>query len=134
MGEYRAVKLKDKNYAFGYVHDDGSYRLLGYCGEYRPKEIRGLFTEIKHREFKHKFHKDGHKTKDQANNCYLIYILDISCNERWKLIGRQQCELCSKITRTGIRINSVHIFAICEDCKTKSNIRKLVRKSGCLWE
>ena len=119
---------------FSYKDCNNNYNILGYCGKYKDfrTEIDKSFTVFKHKENKHKFHKDGHNTPEQAKDCYLDYIIDNHLNRSKILRFKQLCEICNRKTRTGVGV-SLCILALCHKCNTIDNIKKLFRKSGCLW-
>src|ERR1039458_152792 len=108
MNYYAARQRKDGRWDYTNKNDDfiGS---VGYCHKYRPLtdgSLKGLYPqeyleqkEEKQGIFKHKYHMDGHATKEEACECYRKYLLDTTlCLDGCNDDTQRKCKICGEWT------------------------------------
>lgn len=113
-------RQSDKRWDYTSSSGSSSYP-IGYCGgwkEYTPEELADIdaklgegFSErlIKERDrnvaFKHKFHKDGHATSEEACACYKQYVFECEREQYIEKSIAHKCAECgvwmSNITQFG---------------------------------
>lgn len=111
----------------------------GYCTDFPPTEnkynILGWEEHLAKCEVnRHKYHTDGHATKEEACACFLEYELDNRWRE-WESSSQQQkCRECGCWTTHIIQLGSYAMYSLCIEHATKDIVRKLHGPIGEIWQ
>ena len=137
------TKRWDYTCGHGAEHDDehGISYPIGYCsGWTHPDKLQKQLGEFHlpdgHRDRmllnEDKYHKGGHKTKEQACECYQDYILDFHMVIQEIQTQQFQCHVCDGWTDRLISVET-HRFHLCPEHSDYETIKSLF-KVGESWE
>lgn len=82
----------------------------------------------------HKYHADGHDTKDQACECFREFLLDHSVD--YNLAGHgnglRPCEAldCQNTTRRAVLYNNFYHFWLCDEHRTRDVVATMAPEVG----
>lgn len=117
----------------------------GYCCEYKPipEDAKWISAEQakRHNEemakLAHKFHTDGHTTKEEACECYKQYLLDTKLRlmptEPENAHQQFKCKACGKWTACHASVGPYRQFDLCPEHQTREEVEKLLTV-GESWE
>lgn len=110
----------------------------GYCGGFpksdNPHNIHGYEEWVASCEpYRHKFHTDGHATKEEACDCYLEYELDFHLRESESSNEQHKCQECGIWTTHIVCLGGYSIYYLCSEHATRDIVKKLHGPVGEIW-
>jgi hypothetical protein len=113
---------------------------IGYCHEYSDPMENNPFNlywpqdQIDAvRNNKHKYHTDGHATKEEACDCYKEYTLDHHYHIGKDSNSQHKCQVCKEWTQNIIHAGMYQIFILCDKHANREEVSKLL-EIGESWE
>lgn len=128
--QYLRVLQREKDKRFDFTCQwDRQIFPVGYCREWRDwdEATRTLQPEAykKYVADKHKYHSNGHATKQEAADCYRSYLLDTHCSLNRKNENVQyKCQICGEYTELFASIED-QTFILCKEHNTMFELEKL---------
>jgi hypothetical protein len=136
MAWYRPMQRKDGKWDYTCTNSAGTFP-LGYCHSYRQltPDAGGHFDQAtcaRENEsiapFRHKYHDGGHKTGEQAEDCYREYELDqllqFDAGENAK--QQYRCGICDEWTTGSAMIaGGFRNWHLCANHQTREFVEKL---------
>lgn len=136
------------NYYCAKQREDGNWDFTrngvptGYCRQYREwtdKDVEtfGVSKDhpqiLKAAEFKEKHHSAGHKTSEEAAECYKEYVLDqqISFNHEDKN-SLHKCKVCGTFTSLFVILDT-DLFILCEEHQNKESVASVYNAPKQIW-
>lgn len=140
MNYYKA-RQRDSNGRWDYTcMNDDRGSPVGYCRKYKewtPEEIEMYHLRQEDIDrpalLKHKYHSDGHATKEEAEACYLEFLLDqeLSLNHK-DTSAQHKCEICGEWTQ-GFAYLDMRVFILCEKHQNKESVAKVFGSITEIW-
>lgn len=147
MNYRQALQRKDGRYDYTLHNNRIGTAPIGYCAgwsERTEEEMRaiGLGDDVikmiladieMRRPHRDKYHRDGHATPEEAQECYKRYVMD---NEL--VLDRQvdhgECLVCKALTRRAAEADH-RLFILCDEHCTREQVEKLfqVGTSASSW-
>lgn len=131
MNYYRALQRKeDGRWDFTRTNDRVSTP-TGYCAgwiEWTPEQIERIPELVREtarlEPFRHKFHTDGHATREEAVACYRRYELDTSTNLDGRTVNASRCLVCGEWTDRFASVSQCSHFPLCDKHRTAEEVEK----------
>lgn len=108
MNYYQASQLQKGGWHYTCTNDGKTWP-VGYCAQH-----------------------SGHASKEEAQDCYRMYLLDNYLQLRsMEIEGSQEpCRICGKMTNLVAEIATVTQYVLCEDHQTEEDVAKLFSSVG----
>ena len=113
---------------------------IGYCTTPLNKEdfeklgIHPFQSEIDRIQNEQKYHTCGHKTKEEAVDCYFEYQLDNELQFHENQNKKLKCRVCKKWTNKYATLGNAQLMSLCDEHLNKDSIRQIAHKSEIIWE
>lgn len=121
--------------------NDGVIQAIGYCRGWSEETSEALIKEYgedrgemfyraqeERRANQSCYHDDGHETKEKAQECYKLYLLDNRLQLDGTMSGqKRQCEFdgCDVWTQKFAEVSASRMFVLCDEHRTREVVSGL---------